>query len=85
MEKIDDIWVDFIIEAREILDQLDLDFVRLEETPGDSKLVGNIFRGVHTLKGEATYPENLTGRTVYTDAVQRESDTAPLPADQNAV
>ena len=55
MEKIDDILVEFIIEAREILDQLDLDFVQLEETPGDSKLVGNIFRGVHTLKGNSGF------------------------------
>ena len=55
MEQIDDILVEFIIEAREILDQLDLDFVQLEETPGDSKLVGNIFRGVHTLKGNSGF------------------------------
>ncbi len=46
----DDILDEFIIEAREILDQLDIDFVRLEETPDDKKLVGNIFRAIHTLK-----------------------------------
>ena len=46
----DDILVEFIIEAREILDQLDLDFVQLEITPDDKKLVGNIFRAMHTLK-----------------------------------
>ena len=45
----DDILVEFIIEAREILDQLDLDFVQLEITPNDKKLVGNIFRAMHTL------------------------------------
>ena len=51
----DDILVEFIIEAREILDQLDLDFVQLEITPEDKKLVGNIFRAMHTLKGSSGF------------------------------
>ncbi len=51
----DDILVEFIIEAREILDQLDLDFVQLEKTPDDKKLVGNIFRAMHTLKGSSGF------------------------------
>ena len=51
----DDILVEFIIEAREILDQLDLDFVQLEITPNDKKLVGNIFRAIHTLKGSSGF------------------------------
>ena len=51
----DDILAEFIIEAREILDQLDLDFVQLEETPDDKKLVGNIFRAMHTLKGSSGF------------------------------
>jgi two-component system, chemotaxis family, sensor kinase CheA len=51
----DDILVEFIIEAREILDQLDLDFVQLEITPDDKKLVGNIFRAMHTLKGSSGF------------------------------
>jgi two-component system chemotaxis sensor kinase CheA len=51
----DDILVEFIIEAREILDQLDLDFVQLEITPNDKKLVGNIFRAMHTLKGSSGF------------------------------
>ena len=51
----DDILVEFIVEAREILDQLDLDFVQLEITPEDKKLVGNIFRAMHTLKGSSGF------------------------------
>ncbi len=51
----DDILVEFIVEAREILDQLDLDFVQLEITPDDQKLVGNIFRAMHTLKGSSGF------------------------------
>ena len=55
MEDTEEILNDFIIEAREILDQLDLDFVRLEETPEDKKLVGDIFRAIHTLKGSSGF------------------------------
>ena len=55
MDNNDDILAEFIIEAREILDQLDLDFVQLEETPDDKNLVGNIFRAMHTLKGSSGF------------------------------
>lgn len=55
MDNPDDILVEFIIEAREILDQLDLDFLLLEKTPDDKKLVGNIFRAIHTLKGSSGF------------------------------
>lgn len=55
MNNTDDILVEFIIEAREILDQLDLDFLLLEKTPEDKKLVGNIFRAIHTLKGSSGF------------------------------
>ena len=55
MEQTDDILVDFIIEAREILDQLESDFVQLEGAPENGKLIGNIFRGVHTLKGNSGF------------------------------
>ena len=51
----DDILVEFIVEAREILDQLDLDFVQLDEDPDNEKLVGNIFRAMHTLKGSSMF------------------------------
>ena len=55
MENHDDILAEFILEAREIIDQLDVDFVRLEENPNDQSLVGNIFRGLHTLKGSSGF------------------------------
>jgi len=51
----DDILVEFIIEAREILDQLDLDFVLLETTPDNKKLIENIFRAIHTIKGNSGF------------------------------
>ena len=55
MENHDEILAEFILEAREIIDRLDVDFVRLEENPGDQALIGNIFRGLHTLKGSSGF------------------------------
>jgi two-component system, chemotaxis family, sensor kinase CheA len=46
---------DFLLEAREIMDKLDHDFVQLEMSPDDDKLLGNIFRGMHTLKGSSGF------------------------------
>ena len=55
MENNDEILSEFILEAREILDLLDADFIRLEQFPGDKKLIGNIFRALHTLKGSSGF------------------------------
>jgi two-component system chemotaxis sensor kinase CheA len=52
-ESDDEIIVEFILEAREILDLLDQSFVELEVNPTNSKLIANIFRGLHTLKGSS--------------------------------
>ena len=43
----------FIEEAGEIIEKLDIDIIRFEETFGDFNLLNEIFRGVHTLKGNA--------------------------------
>ena len=55
MDNNDQILDDFLLEAGEIFDQLDLDFVQLEQTPDDKKLIGNIFRAMHTLKGSSGF------------------------------
>ncbi|MBT8590189.1 chemotaxis protein CheA [Polynucleobacter paneuropaeus] len=55
MDNNDQILDEFLLEAGEIFDQLDLDFVQLEQTPGDKKLIGNIFRAMHTLKGSSGF------------------------------
>jgi two-component system chemotaxis sensor kinase CheA len=51
MSNNDQILDEFLLEAGEIFDQLDANFVQLEKAPDDKKLVGNIFRAMHTLKG----------------------------------
>ncbi|MFA6396041.1 MAG: chemotaxis protein CheA [Sulfurimonas sp.] len=43
----------FIEEAGEIIEKLDVDILRFEENPTNFDLLNEIFRGVHTLKGNA--------------------------------
>lgn len=43
----------FIEEAGEIIEKLDIDIIRFEESSEDFDLLNEIFRGVHTLKGNA--------------------------------
>ncbi|HLD22544.1 MAG TPA: chemotaxis protein CheA, partial [Sulfuricurvum sp.] len=43
----------FIEEAGEIIEKLDVDIIRFEENAGNFDLLNEIFRGVHTLKGNA--------------------------------
>ncbi len=47
----DDIVREFLVESHEGLDQLDQDFVELEQRPKDKALLDNIFRCIHTIKG----------------------------------
>ena len=42
---------DFLAESAENLDQLDRDFVALEQAPGDIARLGSVFRTIHTIKG----------------------------------
>lgn len=41
----------FLIEATEILEQLEESLLELEESPDDVELVGSVFRALHTIKG----------------------------------
>jgi two-component system chemotaxis sensor kinase CheA len=43
----------FIEEAGEIIEKLDIDIISFEENSSDFDLLNEIFRGVHTLKGNA--------------------------------
>lgn len=43
----------FIEEASEIVEKLGIDIIRFEENPSDFDLLNEIFRGVHTLKGNS--------------------------------
>jgi len=50
-----DIAADFLIEAREILDQLGEQMVALEHAPTDRNALNAVFRGFHTIKGGAGF------------------------------
>ncbi|MDI1471800.1 MAG: chemotaxis protein CheA [Thermodesulfovibrio sp.] len=54
-DEMDEIINEFIIEAEEILDQLDPLFVELEQKAQDPEIINEIFRGMHTLKGAAGF------------------------------
>ena len=41
----------FLIEATEILEQLEESLLELEESPDNTDLVGSVFRALHTIKG----------------------------------
>ncbi len=43
----------FIAEARELLQDMEESLLRLENEPGDSDILGGIFRAAHTIKGSA--------------------------------
>ena len=51
----EDILQDFLVEAGEILEQLQEQLVDLENNPGDKDLLNAIFRGYHTVKGGAGF------------------------------
>src|SRR5688572_3239144 len=50
-----DICADFLVEAREILDQLGEQMVVLERDPFDREGLNAVFRGFHTIKGGAGF------------------------------
>ena len=58
-EELKEILDEFLVEASEILENLDQDLVDLENNPEDKELLNKIFRGMHTLKGGAGFL-NLT-------------------------
>lgn len=55
---------EFLIEAKELLEELDNNFVILESKPDDSDLINEIFRAVHTIKGGAGMVGNEKLQTV---------------------
>jgi len=47
----DDLLQEFLTETSESLDVVDLELVRFEQEPNNAKILDNIFRLVHTIKG----------------------------------
>jgi two-component system chemotaxis sensor kinase CheA len=51
----EDLLQDFLTEATDLLSDVDNKLVDLEKTPEDKKLLNDIFRGFHTIKGGAGF------------------------------
>ena len=51
----DEIVGEFLVETYEGLDQLDRDFVLLEQRPDDRDVLASVFRTIHTIKGTAGF------------------------------
>lgn len=55
MEDMQEILEDFLIEAFELVEQIDHDLVELESNPEDLELLNRIFRVAHTVKGSSSF------------------------------
>jgi two-component system, chemotaxis family, sensor kinase CheA len=51
----EDLLQDFLVEATDLLSDVDNKLVDLEKSPHDTKLLNDIFRGFHTIKGGAGF------------------------------
>ncbi len=51
----DELLQDFLVEAGEILEQLNSQLISLEQAPDDKDLLNAVFRGFHTIKGGAGF------------------------------
>jgi len=51
----DELLQDFLVEAGEILEQLNEQLVDLEQSPDDKEMLNTVFRGFHTIKGGAGF------------------------------
>ncbi len=52
-----DLLADFLTEAADLLDDVDIGLVELEQRPHDTGLLNQVFRGFHTVKGGAGFLE----------------------------
>ncbi len=81
-----DICADFLMEAREIVDQLGEQMVALEHAPNDRECLNTVFRGFHTIKGGAGFLD-FPGMVAVCHAVEDRFDLArngATPMDSTA-
>ena len=55
MDDLKEILEDFLVEAFELVEQIDQDLVELESNPEDLELLNRIFRVAHTVKGSSSF------------------------------
>jgi len=71
MDEIQELLEDFLIEAFEMIEEMDQDLVELENSPDDLDLLNKIFRVAHTIKGSGSFLnfDKLTRLTHHMEAV----------------
>ena len=52
----------FIIEARELLEQMEDALLRVEQVPDDAETINAIFRAAHTINLEKAVSRQITGK-----------------------
>ena len=55
MDDMQEILEDFLVEAFELIEQIDHDLIELESRPDDLELLNSIFRVAHTVKGSSSF------------------------------
>lgn len=81
MDKHDRVMQIFLNECKEILEEISPKLLNLEENPSDKELINDIFRGIHTLKGNA----NSFGFTRLGEFVHHFEDLLSLYRKESAV
>ncbi len=71
MDEMQELLEDFLIEAFEMIEEMDQDLVELESNPDDLELLNKIFRVAHTIKGSGSFLnfDKLTRLTHHMEAV----------------
>jgi len=71
MDDLQELLEDFLIEAFEMIEEMDQDLVELENNPDDLELLNKIFRVAHTIKGSGSFLnfDKLTHLTHHMEAV----------------
>ena len=87
MDDIQEILEDFLIEAFELIEQLDQDLVELENTPEDLELLNSIFRVAHTIKGSSSFLsfDVLTKLTHHMEDVLNKARKGELKLNENVM
>ncbi len=85
MNDMQEILEDFLIEAFEMIEQLDQDLVALENSPEDLELLNSIFRVAHTIKGSSSFLnfDVLTKLTHHMEDVLNKARKAELTITPN--
>ena len=83
MEDMQEIMEDFLIEAFELIEQIDQDLIELEAHPEDKELLNRIFRVAHTVKGSSSFLnfDVLTELTHYMEFVLDKARKGELEID----